>query len=118
MLNAPQRRSFPRAIAALDPNDPSTIIALVPIIRPTSSLIRTSHLCRYAGQPFGDNRYFYRACCIDGAHNRSVLSLSGPPIWLPNVVPPKPPTFTKVLAGSSGIRRWPAETENHFTVGL
>ena len=35
-----------------------------------------------------NNRYFYRACCIDGAHNRSVLSLSRS-IWLPNVVPPK-----------------------------
>ena len=46
------------------------------------------------------NRFFYKACYVDGAQNRSALSQSGPPIWLPKVVPPKPPTFTKVLAGS------------------
>jgi hypothetical protein len=48
-----------------------------------------------------NNRYFYRACYVDAANNRSVLGQSGPPIWLPNVVPPRTPTFTKVLAGDS-----------------
>jgi hypothetical protein len=45
------------------------------------------------------NRYFYRSVYVDGANNRSALSLSSPPIWLPNVVPPRAPVFTRVLAG-------------------
>jgi hypothetical protein len=49
------------------------------------------------------NRYFYRTATIDGASNRSSLSLSGPPIYLPNVMPPRPPTLTRVLGGERQI---------------
>ena len=88
-------------IAALDPNDPSTANRVGPDNPP--DFVVDPNLRIYVDTLDGrsNNRYFYRACYVDGAHNRSVLSLSGPPIWLPNVVPPKPPTFTKVLAGSS-----------------
>jgi hypothetical protein len=44
-------------------------------------------------------RYLYRSAHVDGAHNRSELSLSGPPVWLKDVVPPRTPVFTSVLAG-------------------
>src|SRR5262249_51168355 len=43
------------------------------------------------------NRYFYRAAYVDGSHNRSPLSLSSPPIWLPDVIPPAEPRLLKVL---------------------
>jgi hypothetical protein len=50
------------------------------------------------------NRYFYRAAYVDGAYNRSEkLSLASPPVWLPNVVPPRAPVITKVLGGDRRI---------------
>jgi hypothetical protein len=49
------------------------------------------------------NRYFYRAAYVDGAGNRSALSLSGPPVWLPNVVPPRPPVLTAVAGAEKRI---------------
>jgi hypothetical protein len=48
------------------------------------------------------NRYFYRAGAVDGAHNRSKdLSLSSPPVYSPDIVPPRAPVITKVFAGDS-----------------
>lgn len=58
------------------------------------------------------NRYFYRSAYVDGAHNRSPLSLSGPPVWLPNVIPPRTPTITKILGGDRQITlRWVSNRE-------
>ncbi|MGH8067487.1 MAG: hypothetical protein ACRERE_20085 [Candidatus Entotheonellia bacterium] len=48
------------------------------------------------------NRYFYRAAFVDGAHNRSMqLSLVSPPVHLPDVVPPRTPVITRLLAGDA-----------------
>jgi len=47
------------------------------------------------------NRYFYRAAHIDQARNIGPLGLSGPPVNMPDVVPPRAPTFTRVLAGAA-----------------
>jgi hypothetical protein len=53
------------------------------------------------------NRYFYRAAYVDAAGNKSALSLSGPPIWLPKVVPPRAPVPIGVNGGDREIRlRW------------
>lgn len=53
------------------------------------------------------NRYFYRAAYVDGAHNRSMqLSLASPPVYLPDVVPPRRPVITKVLGGDRQIILW------------
>ncbi|WP_032113623.1 fibronectin type III domain-containing protein [Candidatus Paracaedibacter symbiosus] len=49
------------------------------------------------------NRYLYRIVYVDGAHNRSSPGLAGTPVRLPNVVPPRTPTITKVLAGERRI---------------
>jgi hypothetical protein len=50
------------------------------------------------------SRYFYRSAYVDGAHNRSEqLSLSSPPVYLPNVVPPRTPVVTKVQGGDREI---------------
>ena len=59
------------------------------------------------------NRYFYRAAFVDGAHNRSEqLSLSSPPVYLPNIVPPRIPVITKVLGGDRQITlRWASNRE-------
>jgi hypothetical protein len=45
------------------------------------------------------NCYFYRAQFVDDAHNKSSFSLSSPPVYLPNVVPPRTPVITKIFAG-------------------
>ena len=58
------------------------------------------------------NRYFYRAAYVDGTHNRSQLSLASPPVWLPNVVPPRAPVITKVLGGDRQITlKWASNRE-------
>lgn len=58
------------------------------------------------------NRYFYRSIYVDGAQNRSSLSLSSPPVWLPKVVPPRAPVITKVLGGDRQITlRWASNRE-------
>jgi hypothetical protein len=49
------------------------------------------------------NRYFYRAVAVDGAHNRSGLSLSTPPVYLPKVAPPRTPVITGVVGGDRQI---------------
>jgi hypothetical protein len=58
------------------------------------------------------NRYFYRAVAVDGAHNRSGLSLSTPPVYLPKVEPPRMPVITKVVGGDRQITiEWAANRE-------
>jgi hypothetical protein len=88
-------------ISSLDPDDPATSNRVGPDNPP--DFVVDSSLRIYIDTLDGrsTNRFFYKACYVDGAQNRSALSLSGPPIWLPKVVPPKPPTFTKVLAGDA-----------------
>jgi len=49
------------------------------------------------------SRYFYRASYVDGAQNRSYLSLSGPPVYMPKVTPPRTPVITKVQGGNRQI---------------
>lgn len=49
------------------------------------------------------SRYFYRAAYVDGANNIGPLGLSSPPVWLPNVVPPRAPVLTRVLGGDRAI---------------
>lgn len=58
------------------------------------------------------SRYFYRSANVDGVHNRSVLGQSGPPIWLPKVVPPRAPAWTRVISGERSIAlRWASNRE-------
>ena len=45
------------------------------------------------------NSYFYRAGSVDGSHNRSEeLSLSSPPVYCPDVVPPIQPSGVRAMA--------------------
>ncbi len=58
------------------------------------------------------NHYFYRAAYMDGAHNNSQLSISSPPVYLPNVVPPRAPVITKVVGGDRKITlKWASNRE-------
>ena len=58
------------------------------------------------------NRYFYRSAFIDNAHNLGPLGLSSPPVYLPNVVPPRAPVITKVLGGDRQITiKWASNRE-------
>lgn len=58
------------------------------------------------------NRYFYRSAFIDDAHNLGPLGLPSPPVYLPNVVPPRTPVITKVLGGDREITlKWASNRE-------
>jgi hypothetical protein len=59
------------------------------------------------------NRYFFRSAYVDDAHNRSEeLSISGPPVYLRNVIPPRAPVITKVLGGDREITlKWASNRE-------
>ncbi|RKN70082.1 hypothetical protein [Paenibacillus ginsengarvi] len=45
------------------------------------------------------NKYFYRAAFIDAAQNVGELGLASPPVRVPDVLPPRTPVFSRVLAG-------------------
>lgn len=99
-------------ILPLDPNDPSNANRLGP--DNTAGFAIDSSLRAYIDTLDGrsTNRYFYRAAYIDGAHNRSSLSLSSPPVWLPNVVPPRTPVITKVRGGDRQVTiKWASNRE-------
>lgn len=58
------------------------------------------------------NRYFYRSAFVDNAHNLGPLGLSSPPVYLPNVAPPRAPVITKVLGGDRQITiKWASNRE-------
>src|SRR5581483_2634545 len=48
-------------------------------------------------------RWFYRSAYVDNAHNVSGLSLSSPPVYLHDVVPPRTPVVTRVLGGDRAV---------------
>jgi hypothetical protein len=97
-------------ILPLDPNDTANANRLGPD-NPAGYVIDLA-LRAYVDTLDGrsTNRYFYRAAYVDAVHNRGPLSLSSPPVWLPNVVPPRTPVITKVLGGDRQIiLRWSAQ---------
>jgi len=60
----------------------------------------------------GRGSYFYRIGVMDKAGNMSSLSPATPPVCVPDVIPPKPPTITKVLSGDrKGIICWRRNTD-------
>jgi hypothetical protein len=97
---------------ALDPDDPSTFDQRGP--DSPSGYAPSPGLRAYIDTLDGRsiNRYFYRAAYVDSASNTSALSISSPPVWLPNVVPPRSPVFTRVLGGDRAIRiSWASNRE-------
>ena len=58
------------------------------------------------------NRWFYRAAYVDGVQNAGPLGLASPPVWLPDVVPPRIPTITRLTAGDRQITiEWASNRE-------
>ncbi len=50
----------------------------------------------------GRSRYFYRARSVDAANNVGSLSLSSPPVYLPDERPPAAPRLARVAGGDRG----------------
>ena len=99
-------------IQPLDPDDPNCTDRPGP--DNADGYREQSDLCAYLDTLDGraTNRYFYRVAYVDGAHNRSELSISSPPVWLPNVMPPRAPVVTKVQGGERQILiRWALSRE-------
>ena len=58
------------------------------------------------------NRWYYRSGHVDAVHNVGPLSLATPPVWLPDVVPPRTPTVTRLTAGDRRITvEWASNRE-------
>lgn len=100
-------------VAPLDPDDPDNANRLGPD-NPATFVVSPS-LRAYIDTLPGEstNRYFYRAAYVDGANNRSTLSISSPPVHLPNVVPPRTPVLTSVTGGDRKINLgWASNRED------
>lgn len=88
-------------ILPLDSNDPANIDCRGP--NDPDNYTANSGWRAYVDKTLdgrSSSRYFYRAGSVDSVHNRSKeLSLSSPPVYCPDVVPPRTPVITKVFAG-------------------
>ncbi len=79
-----------------------------------SNYVPIASLCAFADKlpGRGNNRYFYRCAYVDAANNRGELGLSSPPVYLPKVVPPRPPVWTRAIPGDRTITlRWSSNRE-------
>lgn len=100
-------------VTPLDPDDPATANRAGPDNPATFPVDPGLRIYIDTLDGRGTNRYFYRSVYVDGAHNRSAPSLSGPPIWLPNVVPPRAPALTAVTGGERAITlAWASNRED------
>jgi len=99
-------------IQPLDPDDAANVNRLGP--DNATDYVIDPNLRAYIDTLDGRSasRYFYRAAYVDAAHNRGPLSLSSPPVWLPDVVPPRTPVITRVSGGDRTITlRWAPNRE-------
>ena len=85
----PQNPAAPRWANHRGPDDPDSFV-VDPALR--------AFLDHLDGR--ASNAFFYRVAVVDSANNTSPLSLSTPPIYCPDVVPPRAPVITKILAGN------------------
>jgi len=109
LANLPgNERAFSQiTIEPLDPADPANANRLGPD-NPIGYVVDPA---LRAYQDFLDGRsqnaYFYRAAHVDGAHNRGLLSQSTPPVYCPDVTPPKRPILLEAGGGPKTITlRW------------
>lgn len=92
------------------PNDPDNFVSGDPN-NPLAATTLRAYKDTLDGR--SSNAYFYRAGSVDGVHNRSKeLSLSSPPVYCPDVVPPKKPTLLEAAGGNKVITlRWMESVE-------
>lgn len=104
-------------VEPLDPDAPETANARSPDDPDEFTLDDLAHpgwsskLRRFVDTLDGrsSNAYFYRVMAVDGAHNRSALSLSTPPVYCPGVTPPGKPQVLKALGGERQVKlHWEA----------
>jgi hypothetical protein len=97
-----------------DPNDPVNANRIGPDNPPDFHVDPTLRAYIDILDGSSTNRYFYRAAYVDNVNNPpSQLSFSSPPVWLPNVVPPRAPVITKVLGGDRKIIiKWASNRES------
>jgi hypothetical protein len=111
-LRGNERAFVQLTIMPLDPDETANANRLGPD-NPADYVIDPSlraHIDTLDGR--SSNRYFYRAAYVDGAHNRGPLSLSSPPVWLPDVVAPRTPVVTRMTGGDREITlRWASNRE-------
>lgn len=109
ITNLPLEPSDPKTFNSRGPNDPDEFV-----IGDSANPLASESLRIYIDALDGraTNRYFYRAAYVDEVQNLGQLSLSSPPVYLPNVVPPQAPVITKVLGGDREITlQWASNRE-------
>ena len=97
---------------ALDPDDPANANRVGPDNPP--DFVVDPNLRAYVDTLDGraKNRYFYRSAYADSAQNRSPLGLSGPPVWLVDIVAPRMPVFSSAIGGDRSITlQWASNRE-------
>jgi hypothetical protein len=58
------------------------------------------------------SRWFYRSAYVDEVYNVGPLGLSSPPVWLPNVTPPRAPQLIRIRGGDRQITlEWASNRE-------
>jgi hypothetical protein len=102
-----ERAFAPVTARPLDPADSATANRVGPDNPPTFAVDRTLRAYVDTLDGGSTNAYFYRVAYLDAVHNQSALSLAGPPVWLPNVVPPRVPVVTAATGGDRRVTlRW------------
>jgi hypothetical protein len=99
-------------VLPLDPADPATANRLGPDDPKGFAIDTALRIFVDTLDGRSTNGYFYRATYVDGAHNTSAASLASPPVYCPNVVPPRVPVLTKAQGGDRQITlRWNSNRE-------
>jgi hypothetical protein len=123
-LDGNQRAFTQRTVAPLDPSEPDPIDPTLLRHRDRrgpdtpDAYVPQANLRAYIDEldGAGAGRYFYRSAAVDGAQNRSPLSLSTPPVYLPDVVPPRPPRGVVIRGDDRAIvLRWQSNLEGDLT---
>jgi hypothetical protein len=90
-------------IRPLDPGDPLAADVRGPDSAETYAPVGTLRAYVDSIDGRSSNRYFYRALNVNAVQTRGDLSLATPPVYCPDVMPPRAPVITKVTAGEHQI---------------
>jgi hypothetical protein len=97
---------------SLEPDDPANVDRAGP--DGSDTYAPDPSRCAYRAELDGrsQNRYFLRAAYVNAARLIGPLGRSSPPVYLPNVIPPRPPAVAKVLGGDRQVTiTWVANRE-------
>ena len=90
-------------ILPLDPDDPANTDRLGPDTADGYAPGATVRAYVDALDGRSSNRYFYRGLNVNAVQTRGTLGFAPPPVYCPDVMPPRTPVLTKALGGNREI---------------